>query len=229
MKFILVGLCLFVFGFDAKADTESIKREIFALAESYKGQGDPDLSKQRSLEILVDQLLASNPQAPVSERLDLLSGAWQQVWGPYKYRGNDRGVDSKIDPDHIYQIVFSEGFYYNVNPTLDRNGNAKKIVLLRGEYEVDLRREDVLTAKFTDLRQIKNLPSGLRFIDLPELSEAGSLPGERTSLPSFLVRRFFKGGLLKEVYTDDELRVTFGSGSDGDVQNYIYILRRVID
>ena len=75
----------------------AIKADILALAQSFAGQGDPDFSRQEALEKLVTELLAAAPQPPVAARLDLLAGPWYQVWGPYDYRGGDRGtVDPKI-------------------------------------------------------------------------------------------------------------------------------------
>jgi hypothetical protein len=226
----LVG---FLFSISALAidysKVEEIKIEIFQLAEKFKGQGDPDRSKQQQLEILVSKLLEANPQPPINERLHLLYGPWQQIWGPYDYRNNNRGVDPTLDVNHIYQVVF-DGYYYNVNPSLDKNGNPKNTVLLRGAFSIVEGTSDTLKAEFTDLRHIKGLPqNGLRFQDLPELSEQKSLPGERTTIPSFLVKFFFGGGFLQEVYTDHDLRITFGSGSNDKVQNYIYIMKRVAE
>jgi hypothetical protein len=212
----------------ANSEIEAVKQEIVSLAETFKGQGDSDGSKQKQLEVLVSKLLELNPQPPVKERLNLLFGAWKQVWGPYEYRKNDRGVDPTLDVNNIYQVVFN-GYYYNVNPSLDRNGKPKKIVLLRGKISLDENSDDTLIARFTNLREIKELPSegNLKLKDLPALSEAKKLKSEKTTLPSFLVRLFFGGGTLQEVYTDQDLRITFGTGRDQSVSNYVYILTRV--
>ncbi len=212
----------------AHSELESLKKQIISKAESFKGQGDPDSSKQRQLEILVTKLLELNPQASVRDRLDLLQGPWKQVWGPYEYRKNDRSVDPSLDVNNIYQVIF-DGYYYNVNPNFDRNGKPSKVVLLRGEYKIDESTDDTLIAKFTNLREVKegNLDSKLKLIDLPALSEARSLQGEKTTLPSFVVKLLFGGGRLQEVYTDEDLRITFGTGNNEDVSNYIYVLTRV--
>ena len=53
----------------------NVKQEILDLAQSYAGQGDPDFAKQRSLEALVQKLIAVSPQPPVKDRLTLLYGA----------------------------------------------------------------------------------------------------------------------------------------------------------
>jgi hypothetical protein len=205
-----------------------LKQEIINLAESYSGQGDPDRSKQKSLEVLVQRLLELNPQAPIEERLPFLYGAWKQVWGPYEYRKNDRSVDPTLDPTEIYQVVSEGGYYYNVNPSLDRHtGKRKNITLLRGAFTVD-EKEGVLNARFTNLRRVDfKYTKNLSYIDLPALSEQGKLYGQKTVLPAFFVRLFFGGGVLNEVYTDHDLRITFGSSNNNSVDNYIYILKRV--
>lgn len=214
----------------ALTSIESLKQDILNTAESFKGQGDPDGSKQKQLEVLVAKLLELNPQPPLNQRLPLIYGAWKQIWGPYEYRNNKRGVDPSLDVENIYQVVFEDGYYYNVNPSLNKKGKPTKTILLRGEYSLLSDSSNFLRAKFTDLRRIKGLPSnGLNFEDLPRLSESGDLPKERNALPPFFVRLFFGGGYLEEVYTDSDLRITFGTGEDNEVQNYIYILKRVKD
>ena len=212
----------------ALTELESLKQQIISTAETFKGLGDPDFSKQKQLEVLVTKLLELNPQAPVKDRLNLLQGPWKQVWGPYEYRKNDRSVDPSLDVNNIYQVIF-DGYYYNVNPNFDRNGKPSKTVLLRGEYKIDESTDDTLIAKFTNLREVKEgrLDSRLKLIDLPALSEARKLQGERTTLPSYVVKLFFGGGRLQEVYTDEDLRITFGTGNNEDVSNYIYVLTRV--
>lgn len=209
-------------------EVDSIKAEIFALAESFKGQGDQDGAKQAQLEVLVDKLLIANPQLPVKDRLPLLCGAWQQIWGPYEYRKNDRSVDPTLDTNNIFQVIFAGGYYYNVNPSLNKERKPINVVLLRGEFKALKNSDDTLTAQFTNLRRLDGPPPAeLKLIDLPALSEARKLKGEKTTLPSPVVRLFFGGGFLQEVYTDHDMRITFGSSRNKKVQNYIYILKRV--
>lgn len=223
--FILMSLIFFT-NF-AHADYRQTKLEILRLAQSFQGQGDPDGSKQAALEVLVEKLLRENPQGSIPDRLPLLYGAWKQVWGPYSYGGDDRGVDPKLDPKNIVQVIFEGGYYYNVNPNLDKNGRVTNTILLRGEFALDPS-EEKLNVQFTDLRKIPGLPTnGLRLQDLPALSEIRNLPNERTVLPSFIVRLFFGGGFLEEVYTDEDLRITFGTSKNEKIKSYIYVLKRL--
>jgi hypothetical protein len=47
-----------------------------------------------------------------------------------------------------------------------------------------------------------------------------------TIVPTFIVRTFFGGGTLLEVYTDDTLRILYGSNSDEFKQKYLYVMVR---
>ena len=130
----------------AQRTTAAIKAEILSLSQSYFGQGDPDFTRQRTLDVLVAELLAVNPQPPVKERLKLLEGPWHQIWGPYEYRHDDRGIDPQITAGEIYQVVFRDGYYYNVNPIRGQD----KIALLRGECQLVPEHADMLKVRFTN-------------------------------------------------------------------------------
>ncbi len=202
----------------------AIKADILELSQSYMGQGDPDFSRQRALEVLVAELLAAAPQPPVKDRLDLLAGPWYQVWGPYDYRGNDRGtVDPKITVDEIYQVVFRDGYYYNVNPVKGK----ERIALLRGEYQLVPDKPHMLKVRFTRFPGNKGRPEDIPIWELAALAEAGKLPAKTTIVPGFIVRWFFGGGALREVYTDADMRITYGGDSvDDRVDEHIYIMTR---
>ncbi len=205
---------------------DQLKSDILTLAESFKGEGDPDRSKQKQLDTLVEQLLRIEPQEPIEERLPVLHGAWQQVWGPYDYRSDGRGVDPSIDPDHIYQVISPKGYYYNVNP--DAKNERFRIGLLRGEYRLAKDKMDTLAVRFTKFNQLKSCPTnGMGFIDLPEASEAGTLADEHWLVPPLIVKLFFDKGWLREVYTDETLRIAYGAERDEPEDDYIYILKRV--
>jgi hypothetical protein len=217
----------------AHADCQSnevreLKQGIWACAYAWQGQGDPDGSKQSELELAVYRLLDRCPQPDVKDRLPLITGAWQQIWGPYTYRDDSRGVDPTLDPKHIYQVVFPGHYYYNVSPSRDKQGQSKhRTGLLRGEYKLDPKHRNALKIHFTHLRGVKGTPpEGFTYTQLPALSEQKKL-NQFTLLPSLFVRLFFGGGMLTEVYTDDDMRITFGSSNREFKKSYIYILKRV--
>lgn len=207
----------------------AIKADLLALAESFQGQGDPDFAKQKQLQPLVDELLAASPQPPLSERIELLRGTWQQVWGPYDYRNDDRGVDPQLaNPAEIYQVVFPDGYYYNVAP-LQKPGKALRIGLLRGKYKLLDDQPDTLRVRFTKYPGVEGRPEATPLWELPPQAEAGTLENKTTIVPGWIVYLFFGGGYLREVYTDDTLRLTYGSENLDDPMPELYVLRRVVE
>lgn len=205
---------------------DEVKSQILDIANQYKGMADPDFIIQNELMPYVDRLLELSPQVPVAERISTLAGPWKQVWGPYEYRKNDRNVDPTLDIDNIYQVIFEDGYYYNVGNQLDKKtGQVKKVTLLRGEFEVAS--GDDLNVRFTKLNNVKRIPEGLTYLDLPALSESNTLKGEKTSLWSWIVKLTFPGGTLSEIYTDSNLRLAIGNSVDSDgVQGYLYVMER---
>ncbi|MCO5144005.1 MAG: hypothetical protein M9962_13020 [Oligoflexia bacterium] len=209
-------------------EVDKLKEEILSLAKSYEGQGDPDQSKQKSLDKLVNKLLALKPMPPASERISLIIGTWRQVWGPYEYRKDDGSVDPELGVNEIYQVVFKDGFYYNVAPFY-KNGNRsqEKIGLLRGEYQLVTEAKNALSVKFTDYPGVEPRPSNYNLWELPVMAENNTLENRITILPSWIVRAFFKGGTLDEVYTDEDLRITYGKSNKPSARRSLYILSRV--
>lgn len=214
--------------FAVDPNVEIVKERIFQLAESFRGQGDPDFSKQDQLEPLVDELVALAPQPPVRNRLSLLAGAWQQVWGPYEYRSDERGVDPELGVNEIYQVVSKEGYYYNVSPLYKNGDRAKeRIGLLRGEFKLDPKRKDVLTVKFTKYPGLKSRPQTPPLWELAELMEKGKLKDTIKIVPTWIVKLFFNGGELREVYTDADMRIVYGSSQKMGRRESLYVMRRV--
>lgn len=207
----------------------SVKQKILDLAQSYSGQGDPDFSKQNSFAPLIEELLRLQPQQPVSKRIDLLAGVWKQVWGPYNYRGSERIVDPEIGVNEIYQVVFAGGYYYNVTSLADKRGaRNERIALLRGEYRFDAEQSDVLQVRFTKYPGLsKRPPAPTQLYELPALVETGKLAPDINIVPLFIVKIFFGGGALKEVYTDAGLRILYGSNNDRFKAPALYVMSRV--
>lgn len=203
------------------------KQQILALATAYSGQGDPDYSKQQALEALIAPLLALAPQPPVADRLELLAGAWRQVWGPYDYRGTGRGVDPQLAANEIYQVVFREGFYYNVTP-LWANGNParERIGMLKGRYKLDPALPDALRVRFVDYPGFSQRPGGYELWQLPAALETGVLVNDIDIVPTPVVKLFFGTGALKEIYTDGDMRLLYGASDTSFSDPYLYVMTR---
>ncbi len=206
-----------------------LKNDIVRLAQSYAGQGDPDFSKQASFQPLIDSLLALRPQAPVSQRIATIAGPWQQIWGPYNYRGSERTVDPELGVNEIYQVVLPNGIYYNVTPLYDRGDRSReRIALLRGEYRFDDTQSNVLLVRFVRYPGLSKRPAdGTQLFELPGLLERGEITSDINVVPTWIVRILFGGGALKEVYTDAGLRILYGASSNKFDKPALYIMNRV--
>lgn len=206
----------------------ALKGKILQIANNYSGQGDPDQSKQRSLEPFVNQLVQISKMPPIKERIPILAGAWKQIWGPYEYKNDDGGIDPKIGIQEIYQVVFADGYYYNVSPYYP-NGNRSKeqIALLRGQFQLDPTDVNGLRVKFTNYPGVDQRPKQMNIWDLAAIAEAGQLEGKITIVPTWIVRLFFGGGKLEEVYTDNDLRILYGSKGKAGARRSLYIMTRM--
>jgi len=206
---------------------EELKTELVLRANKYTGLGDPDFKIQNELEPFVNRILEINPQPPVKDRLPLLYGVWKQVWGPYDYQGDDRGVDPSIEPKEIYQVIDPAGFYYNVSPNY-KNGDRKKerINYLKGQYRLSEKNPNGLDVKFRKFPGMSKRPDDRPIYDFVKEAEDGTLPNHVTIVPTFIVRLFFGGGTLLEVYTDSNLRILYGSNDDEFKNKYLYVMIR---
>lgn len=216
------------FGKDLKSMTlEELKSELVVRASKYTGKGDPDFKIQNELEPYVNQILSLSPQLPVKDRLPLLFGVWKQVWGPYDYQNDNRGVDPSIGPDEIYQVVDQDGFYYNVSANY-KNGNKKKerINYLKGQYRLSKKNPNGLDVKFLKFPGMSKRPVGRPIYDFVKEAEDDTLPNQITIVPTFIVRLFFGGGTLLEVYTDEDIRILYGSNNDEFKNKYLYVMVR---
>jgi hypothetical protein len=210
------------------ADLAVAKAELIEMAQSFAGQADPDRSKQNALEPLVQKLLALSPQPPVAERLKFLQAPWKQVWGPYTYKDDNRGIDPDLGIEEIYQVVFEGGYYYNVSPVF-KNGDKNQIRtgFLRGEYTLDARHKNAINVRFKRYPGIEGRPKdGRQIWELAKDAEAGTLIDQITIVPTWIVRLFFGGGSLNEVYTDADLRITYGADTTEFKDDYLYVMTR---
>jgi hypothetical protein len=206
---------------------EELKRELVGVASQYTGQGDPDFKIQNKLEPYVERLLKMNPQPPVKERLTLLHGVWKQVWGPYDYRNDDRGVDPTLEVTEIYQVVDPDNFYYNVSPNY-KNGDRsrERINYLKGQYGLSKTDPNGLDVRFVKFPGMSQRPIGRPIYDFVKEAEDGTLPNMITVVPTPVVRLFFTGGTLREIYTDETLRILYGSNNKEFKKKYLYIMIR---
>ena len=150
------------------------------------------------------------------------------MWGPYDYRNEKRGVDPELGVDEIYQIVFKDGYYYNVSPNFKKGDKTKeRIGLLRGEYKLAPQDAGLLRVKFTNLYGVNVRPTDKHLWELPALAESGRLENRKTVIPGFIVRLFFGGGALRDANTDEDMRLLYGSNGKDFTKEFIYVMTRM--
>jgi hypothetical protein len=231
MKSILMTIAMLIstqtFAYDYE-EVKVLKELIVSTAAKYQGQGDPDFKIQNELEPLVNKLLTLEPQPTVINRLPLIFGVWKQVWGPYEYRKNDRSVDPTLNAKEIYQVVSPEGFYYNVSPNMEaKGGTEKNINYLKGQYTLSKKDPNGLDVKFLKFIGMKTRPTDKAIYQYVDEAERNQLPTQITVVPKPIVRLFFGGGTLREIYTDKDLRILYGSNNKEFKNQYLYIMTRV--
>lgn len=205
------------------------KADLLSLAARFGGREDPGAIHQTELSVVLARLLEASPEIPLRARKELLLGAWRQVFGPMDYHGGERGFDPALRANEIYQVVLEGGVLYNVTPLVEpRSGTIARTALLRGEYAPEPGTDDVLRVRFTSFRGLRGgLPEGRNLADLPALAERGELGDVPSITPAWVVRAFFRGGVLHEVYTDHDLRVLYGASAPDADDRYLYVMRRV--
>jgi hypothetical protein len=195
-----------------------LEREVLAMAESFRGQDDPDGSRQRALEDKISELMRRVPTLSIDARAQRLNGAWEQIWGPCAYEGTSA---LQLDPSSIYQVIFPEGYAYTVARA--RMGSANVTSFLRGEFR---RAGEESTVRFTRaFYSPASVPSGIGLVDLARLAEAGLITGPDASLGDGRRAQDHEPLRVREIYVDDDLRVSYG-GTLGAARQSLYVLRR---
>lgn len=193
-----------------------IKQDIFTMAESFKGQTDPDGSKKKALEVLIKELMQQVPARTMQERAVNALGVWNQVWGPYAFDGSDN-IPPGQDPAKIYQYISDQGFYYNFGEFNLLGLNIKFYV--KGEYEIT---DDRINVEFTNQGIVRERE--VNYATLGDEIEADTV--RRTQIPGNIPPVGVKGGLV-EVYADDELRINYGVVGSDLSDPALFIMRRV--
>jgi hypothetical protein len=194
---------------------KALKSFIVNTARSFQGKCDADDNRpefRQKLENLVSVLLKLAPKQTEAEKLPKVAGGWQQVWADQSGGAPGTCVSAK----DIYQVVFSEGYYWNISKNITSNGEA--LGLLRGTYEV---LPELLRIEFTDQAFSPVYPpKGTKLVELAAKAERR----EFTALP----KNFPVGlkGDLANIYVDDTLRVVRGKSDLTPNTTSLFILVR---
>jgi hypothetical protein len=186
------------------SEVTKLKAAILSNAKSFRGKCDADDNLpefRKILDPLVDRLVEITPKQTEAEKLPRVAGSWEQIWADQAGGAPDTCISAK----DIYQVVFKEGYYWNISKNITAKGQS--LGLLRGTYQV---LPELLRIEFTGLAFSPTYPSpGTDLTRLATRAESR----EFTALP-----KVFPVGLkgdLANVYVDRFLRIVRGK-SDGD-------------
>ncbi len=194
---------------------KALKSFIVNTARSFQGKCDADDNRpefRQRLENLIPVLLKLAPKQTEAEKLPKVAGGWQQIWADQSGGAPGTCVSAK----DIYQVVFAEGYYWNISKNISARGEA--LGLLRGTYEV---LPEFLRIEFTDLAfSVTYPPRGTNLIALAARAERR----EFTALP----KNFPVGlkGDLANIYVDDTLRIVRGKSDFEPNTTSLFVLVR---
>ena len=153
-------------------------------------------------------------------------GIWKQLWTDDADDLRANNAFQTTDRRRTYQVVFDNGFFYNLTEVKTLLGRFSGF--LRGVYELD---GEVLNLEFTKLRLKRgNLGPEEDLGNLTTLFEEGKLkntfkiPGS-DKYPNGPVGAT---GKIRTVYIDDDMRIDVGS-NDADGVDDLFILRRILN
>ena len=113
---------------------------------------------------------------------------------------------------------------------MDPKGRTEKnINYLKGEYVLSKEDPNGLDVKFVKFIGMNTRPIEKAIYQYVDEAERNQLPMQITVVPKIIVKLFFGGGTLREIYTDDELRILYGSNNREFKNQYLYIMTRVND
>lgn len=218
MKFLITAL--FLTGlFSAQASdvrVTELKREIMTMARAYEGKPDVDGALQKGIEEKVQDLEKVIPHLTMQEKAQKIGGAWRQVFGPYSPTG-DGTIPLGTNTANIFQIIFPEGYFYNV--ALSEYKGLKAIILLKGSYKVT---DEAIEGIFTRNSVMLRNPTRTPYFELPQALESGRVSA--IHLPRSL-KPVGLGGQLLEVYSDNEIRILRGKTASF-IRPALYIMER---
>lgn len=228
MRLVLVFL-LITFSFNSLGkDLLSLKNQIIKISKQNIDRLDNFSDIRSKLNPLVEELSKlQSLTAEESKRLKV--GTWKQLWtdDADDLRANNRF--QRAQRDETYQIVFSDGLFYNLTVLKTPIGSASGF--LRGTYSQNPNAPEYIDLQFTSLRLKKGgLPRvASELLDLTLDVENGY---QKTFSLPFNFDKFPNGpvgarGDIKTIYIDESLRVDIGRNKEDNVED-LFILVRLI-
>lgn len=219
----LFALFFLLFAVQAKADDNSkriqeLKYTILDTAFSAQGTYDGDdnsLEVRQKLDPLIDELISLAPPRTEQQKLIDVIGTWYQVW-------SDSPITSPTGTgalgDSIWQIVFPEGYYWNV--LRNKNGAEESMHYLRGQFTTnDSSWGFTLNKAVFNPQWSFSEPTRLAMLAEFGAFDANPIPYPPETTP------IGKTGTLANVYVDEDIRIcrsTGGTDPSTGVSLYIY-------
>lgn len=187
----------------------TLKSAITSIAKANQARHDNTADVRAELQPLVDELVSLVPVRAEAEKLPTVVGGWQNLWTDMSFRGG------YVDDANIYQVVYADGYYYNISRITPPDGEATGF--LRGSF-VDA--GDHLDIEFTrNALSLEWLRSGADLIRAGQAVETGEM--HVTDRPGPIGVR----GRLQNTYVDEDLRIVIGQSST-DAQDSLFVLTR---
>jgi len=194
-----------------------LKKEILRIAEQASGKvvydnEDNDPRVRARLMPLVQELISLAPARTQQQLLPDVVGVWKSVWSDLTYYSPSVPL-----ANGMYQVVFPNGFYYNLSAYDGPQGTYMGV--LRGTFVVA---EPALQIQFVKAtRTPEVMPRGADVATLAMRAELGvyDVEVDPNNAPAIGFRTDFR-----QEYVDEELRIGTGSVSSGF--DTLFILRR---
>lgn len=213
------------------AELAAAKADLRAIAYANISQMDQFDAVRAEIDPIVTKLRRHFGNRSAASKLPLVAGAWRQIWSDFPYPGTSL---VKMDPTQVYQVVSSEGHYYNI-------GDQRSFFVfpttgvLRGSYELE---GNQLRVQFTNVGfRFGKLKANTDLVAYADAFESGArsylgIPGGGQA-PKGPVGI---SGTLETLYVDADLRIERGGQDDfyedgvvavEGTSNKLFILDRV--
>lgn len=214
-------------------DVATVKADILRLARQITATQTTAAAKagraalRAQLDGLVQELLHLVPQKPLKQRLPQLIGTWATVLAPSDKPDQGR-KNPRIAVDKVIQVVNGAGWYYNIIPFIDAiHPEKSKTGLLRGEYGFSDTEPTVLKIHYTRFYGCLgglDDPAPWRFA---ALEEAGKLPNRVNIVPDLLLHVILPDETVLEVWSDNELRLAYGTRGKQSGKRSLYVMQKL--
>ena len=140
----------------------TLEIQIFEIANANTLRTDNLASVHNQLQPLVDELIKLAPRRTETQKLPEVVGSWKNVW-------SDLNISPNTNLSQVYQVVFADGFYYNISR--ERSAEGDRTSFLRGAFADNT---DYLDIQFTRQFFITGwLPSGTNLVKIGTDAESG--------------------------------------------------------